>query len=640
MKKSRKIKTFAALLLTLVMAVAAAVFFTACNAGDPGWNDGEEPSNGNGLGGSGSSATNVQEQGVDEADIVKVNDAGYIFKAQTDGVTVSRAAADGKLELIKRSKASEGFTPKEMFVYNDKYVIVIGAKAKPVYGADGYYNPGSYEMMIVRIYDYAADNGKELSLLRYDEFPGTYKASRLFLGGDRDGKLFLITNYGGGSRSDRYYNDYYSRKVRFNVTDGSGGGFLIARFDMSKLKGKYRTGLYAGSVYDVYVSRYAIYAMRAGSSGLGCDYTKTTEIDKISLDTLRSNSRDKIKSLGGYSPDRFCLYESMYEDGSYLFVVNQRTSVETDRRTGKAIQGIGTYVYAFDNKLKEVGRAGPLAPGEQLKSARFDGGVCYVVTFRQVDPLFKVDISDPAEPRLTGELKIDGFSTYMQMFGEGRLIGIGYGANAADLKVTLFGVSGDYPDEVNSIILQNSTAEARDNPRAILCEPSNNIFAFAAYTNKPAGGQKQGAYIFGIEGGELVELAFITDLPEGFAQKTPNSRRQITRIVRIGGVLFTISDSFIVSYNMNEVLAGGVNEIDRLDTSVKEDAHTVTFVTGEPGVTVPTQYIEPGQCATEPPPIVKDGRYIAYWSKNGLKYGFANSVRESFTLYAVWEDEE
>ncbi|WP_437975779.1 beta-propeller domain-containing protein [Sorangium sp. So ce295] len=75
------------------------------------------------------------------------------------------------------------------------------------------------------------------------------------------------------------------------------------------------------------------------------------------------------------------------------------------------------------------GMVDQLAPGEDIRSARFYGDVGFVVTFKKTDPLYTIDFSDPEAPRVRGELKIPGFSTYMHMIDEGHVMSIGYDAD-------------------------------------------------------------------------------------------------------------------------------------------------------------------------------------------------------------------
>ena len=96
--------------------------------------------------------------------------------------------------------------------------------------------------------------------------------------------------------------------------------------------------------------------------------------------------------------------------------------------------------------MQVCGNIGDLAEGEDIRSARFLGDIGYFVTFRNTDPLFSVDLSDPSDPKILGELKITGFSSYLHFYGENKLLGVG---NEVDpetgaytgIKLAMFDVS-------------------------------------------------------------------------------------------------------------------------------------------------------------------------------------------------------
>ncbi len=124
-------------------------------------------------------------------------------------------------------------------------------------------------------------------------------------------------------------------------------------------------------------------------------------------------------------------------------------------------------------KLQVIGRSAALARGERLQSARFLGKRAYLVTFRQIDPFFVFDLSDPSNPTQLGELKIPGFSTYLHPFGDSHVLGIGYdGPGAARrIKATLFDVRDpSTPVEQATLLLSQSSrvsSEALNDPRAL-----------------------------------------------------------------------------------------------------------------------------------------------------------------------------
>src|SRR5690606_5418097 len=104
------------------------------------------------------------------------------------------------------------------------------------------------------------------------------------------------------------------------------------------------------------------------------------------------------------------------------------------------------YILGQDGgELNVVGRLENIAPGEQLFAVRFMGNRGYVVTFQQIDPLFALDLSNPAHPQLVGELEMPGFSTYLHPVGENYLIGIGRDADLTGrvqgVQVSLFDVT-------------------------------------------------------------------------------------------------------------------------------------------------------------------------------------------------------
>lgn len=118
-----------------------------------------------------------------------------------------------------------------------------------------------------------------------------------------------------------------------------------------------------------------------------------------------------------------------------------------------------TNLFVYNQKMEKIGGVEDLAPGERIYSARFLGNTAYLVTYRQTDPLFVIDLSNPKKPVVKGELKIPGFSEYLHPIDEDTLLGFGrntvvtqWGDSSEDgLKLSLFDVSNPSdPKEISS----------------------------------------------------------------------------------------------------------------------------------------------------------------------------------------------
>ena len=133
-------------------------------------------------------------------------------------------------------------------------------------------------------------------------------------------------------------------------------------------------------------------------------------------------------------------------------------------------------------RLIEVGKVGDLGRGERIFSVRFAGDIGYVVTFRQIDPLYVIDLANPTAPSVAGELKIPGFSTYLHPIGDGLLIGVGQDADdtgrTRGTKVSLFDVSNPAaPAELDVIVFPDAHSEAEWDHRAFLYWASEEMVA-------------------------------------------------------------------------------------------------------------------------------------------------------------------
>ncbi|MDD7077996.1 MAG: beta-propeller domain-containing protein, partial [Lachnospiraceae bacterium] len=142
-------------------------------------------------------------------------------------------------------------------------------------------------------------------------------------------------------------------------------------------------------------------------------------------------------------------------------------------------------LYVLDKDMRQIGSLDGLADNETIRSARFFGDTGYFVTFRQTDPLFSVDLSDPSDPKILGELKVSGFSSYLHFYGENMLLGIGYEANeetgvVTGLKLSMFDISDpSNVTEVSRFVIPGITwCPAIESYKSILVDPEKNLIGF------------------------------------------------------------------------------------------------------------------------------------------------------------------
>ncbi|MCP8317752.1 MAG: beta-propeller domain-containing protein, partial [archaeon] len=203
------------------------------------------------------------------------------------------------------------------------------------------------------------------------------------------------------------------------------------------------------------------------------------------------------------------------------------------------------------------GKLEGLASGERIYSARFMGERCYLVTFRQVDPFFVIDLYNPAEPKVLGYLKIPGFSGYLHPYDENHIIGVGIEENK--VKLSLFDVTNVIaPIEKAKFVVPSdwSSTPVLYDHKAFLFDKSKQLLAlpvsiWSNMNNYEYNGTWQGAYVFNLS------------LEQGFTLKgniTHQSNAQfesnleVKRILYIENFLYTISDEKIKINSLEDLV--------------------------------------------------------------------------------------
>jgi len=217
-------------------------------------------------------------------------------------------------------------------------------------------------------------------------------------------------------------------------------------------------------------------------------YTYTTPSSRISRIALNDGALNLAASttVDGVLLNQF----SLDEYNSYLRVALTKTEEVTTEHgmnfsTTTTTQLVTTNeLLVFDSSLDVVGSLEDLAPGETIYSARFSGDVGYMVTFRQTDPLFSIDLSDPTHPLLMNDLKVTGFSQYLHPYADGLLLGLGQdatsnGSLSGYLKLSMFDVSDPFNiSEAHKELIDAYYAEALTNHKALLIDAEKNIIGF------------------------------------------------------------------------------------------------------------------------------------------------------------------
>ena len=519
--------------------------------------------------------TNTQVEGIDEGDIIKADENNIYVLSQAGFYIVE--ANDGELQKSAEIKL-ENYVPQEMYVEGNQLILI-----------GGVYNPNKeypmYDIAIepaccwypytdqtdIRIYDISDNTAPILS--RQITLSGNYNTSRL-----TNGTLYYVINY------NFYYGekDTYIPKISDSAVEG-GAEKEIAPSDINFFDGipNYNymiTGkislsdtsssllkAYLGIGGTIYVSANNIYAIsedysnRVTTDGNSSTYDlskkTSTRIVRIALEDLQYTGKGNVE---GQIKDRYSLDEY---DG-YLRVATTTSYYDNEFRQY-------SNVFVLDGELNTIATITDIAPGESIYSVRFRETEGTLVTFKQVDPLFKLDFTDPLHPTISEGLKKDGVSMYLHYIdGTDYIIGLGRdteenqwgGVTWKGLEVVLFDNSGEEAEIINTVYIGNacSYTEALYNPKAILYDQNLNIFAFAAeswvYSNNGNYSQNaQGYYVFGIEDGRLVQRAMLTDIDEAIQYNDWYSYYNynfsyIKRGARIGNYLYTISDRYVTSY--------------------------------------------------------------------------------------------
>lgn len=435
------------------------------------------------------STTNIQVENVDEADIVKT-DGEYVYSISGDTVYITYAKNPTEMNVVaKIQEPLSNIYPEDLILQNNKLIIISGNTIKTV----------------VKIYDLA--NIENPDKIKEFEINKEYYTSRYI-----NGNLYVISSGRVTSEGNLEYvedgatvnpdkpnaykiNDLYTRMQT-----------VIASYNLNAPENKIKVQSYLMDVENAYISEKNMYLIDNGYSG-----SRDVEFSDIFGIKGLLGIGDAIKDSDSTYGSNIYKF-NFKEDGSIEYqtktqvegtTIDQFSLDEKDDNLRIALYTIkGSRVVVLDNNLKQLGETAYLAKGEKMYSARFVGDRAYLVTYKNIDPLYSIDLSDPENPKALGALKIPGYSTYLQPYDENHIIGFGFqteetvrrnslgrvtstSAKVTGMKMALFDVSdisnpkmiseeviGD--SKTNSTVLENHKALLLDKERNLLAIPIKN----------------------------------------------------------------------------------------------------------------------------------------------------------------------
>ncbi|MEM3382724.1 MAG: beta-propeller domain-containing protein [Nitrososphaerales archaeon] len=496
------------------------------------------------------STTNIQVAGVDEADIVKT-DGEYLYLVSKNNIYIIRAYPPEQAEIISKINLNETHG-LEIYINGDRLIVLGACYAPSIFDSkiDDIYLPYlSAEKSFVNVYDIT--KREEPVLKRMVSLNGTILGSRMIgnyvyvvfnqistipkiNGIDFEVNLPKINSNGNIIEVKPYeisYIDvpnlyyYFSTILAINVQN-----------DEQELT--YETIL-TGMASIIYASLNNIYLVIPNTnfliSSIGNEETLIYRI-RLNEEKIVSEAQG---SVPGYVLNQFSIDEY---DGFFRIATTKWTSI-----------GQENDLYILDMRLNIVGELKGLAPNERIYSARFMNDRCYLVTFRQVDPFFVIDLSNPMEPKVLGYLKIPGFSSYLHPYDENNIIGIGM--EESRVKLSLFDVTNvSAPIEKAKFTMpgQWSDTPVINEHKAFFFDKKRQLLALPVsifYVSDGLDRKWQGAFIFdlSIDQGFILKGS-ITHQTDGFEYDL-----QVRRILYIDEAIYTISDGKVKINNIGDL---------------------------------------------------------------------------------------
>ena len=486
--------------------------------------------------------TNVQTEGVDEGDIIK-NDGRYLyFVSGTYEYEQRLKIFDTQSMTVVYSGIIGERTDESQSTIHELYVN--GNTMTVIYAQDRVEKDGDTEYLAadctVEVYDITNKaSPKKTDTLVQD---GRFVSSRMI--GD---VLYTVSSYQVLGKDEESIIKYCFPKVNhesvgckdiYFFDEDSTAYTVITALDTSSADAEETSLAILGRANEIYSSAGTLYYFETKYE----EDTEKTVITSFSLD----KTDVKLKASGEVRGR----YNNNYSFDEYKGYLRCATT-SYDIRSYKDVSNI----YVLNDKLEIVGSCENISDNEQVKSVRFMGDKGYVVTFRNTDPLFSLDLSDPKNPKITGELKLPGYSTYLHPLGNDLLMGIGYdgdeeNADTSSLKVALFDISDmTKPTLLDEYVIKKASSESNYEPKALVHFSDKKLIGIPvssySYTHNGEYMQYRSFAIIGYNDNKLSEVT-------GFLHDTKGDYSSFFRGTYIEDRLYTVDSLKVVEHNLSD----------------------------------------------------------------------------------------
>lgn len=527
------------------------------------------------------SETNIQVEGVDEADIVKT-DGRYIYTLSRGKLIIAKAYPSDDARIVSETDLGE-FEPSEIFI--DKNALLIFGSThegipEPVFkngeGVEKVVPPPYYDIRLTTVELWDIKDRASPELVRTVDFEGYYLTSRKI----NERVYFVINSYPryyimeeSNSSQDiipSYRDSVVSEElapicrcvdVEYFEPINPQNFVTVVSMSMKDEYAEINKRVIVGSGQNVYASLENLYVAEMNYPFWIREPSKEkTIIHKFSL------NEENVEYIGYMEAFGTVLNQfSMDEYGGYFRIATT---------TGKWTRDSTNNVYIFGEDLNMTGKLEDLAPGESIYSARFMGEKGYLVTFKKIDPLFVIDLADPSNPRVLGKLKIPGYSDYLHPYDENHIIGIGKETVEAEegdfawyqgVKMAIFDVSDvSNPIELHRVIIgdRGTDSEILRDHKAFLFDKERELLVIPILLAEIKGDKEslpphthgefvfQGAYVYRLtleNGFELKGRITHYDDNETFVKSGYYFRgdSNVQRSLYIDDILYTISQKKI-----------------------------------------------------------------------------------------------